>query len=151
MVNVKTEALNQEQILDAICEFLVTDDGKLRAAHCLTDVTYQQMYIKRSQRTEQSSIQDEMGAGTSASAASHQRERQNAMAPNSNISTHPQAMPLQQIPQINIECGSQTTSVSVAPLSDMASQKHFIKRVQPENEKISHQRRLKLNELKSVP
>lgn len=52
MVNVKTEALNQEQILDAICEFLVTEEGKRRAAHSLTDVTYQQMYIKKSQRTE---------------------------------------------------------------------------------------------------
>lgn len=87
MVNVKTDNLNQEQILDAICEFLVTEEGKRRAAYCLTDVTYQQMYIKKSQRTEQGSIQDEMGAGTSASAASHQRERQNVIIPNSNLTT----------------------------------------------------------------
>ena len=47
MVNVNSEALNQEQILDAICEFLVTEEGKRRAAYSLTDSTYQQMYMKK--------------------------------------------------------------------------------------------------------
>ena len=34
------EANTQEQILDAICEFLVTDEGKRMAAHNLSEVTY---------------------------------------------------------------------------------------------------------------
>ena len=70
MTNVNLEN-TQEHILDAICEFLVTDEGKRMAAHSLSEATYQQMYMKKTQRTEQGSIQDEMCAGTSASAASH--------------------------------------------------------------------------------
>ena len=34
------EANTQDQILDAICEFLVTDEGKRMAAHNLSDTTY---------------------------------------------------------------------------------------------------------------
>lgn len=34
------EANSQEQILDAICEFLVTEKGKRMAAHSLTEATY---------------------------------------------------------------------------------------------------------------
>jgi hypothetical protein len=37
----------QEQILDAICEFLITPEGKYRAVFNLSETTYQQMYKKR--------------------------------------------------------------------------------------------------------
>ena len=46
MKNVKEDA-TQEQILEAICQFLITDEGKKMAAYSLSEKTYEQMYLSR--------------------------------------------------------------------------------------------------------
>jgi PHD/YefM family antitoxin component YafN of YafNO toxin-antitoxin module len=46
MKNVKEDA-TQDQILEAICQFLITDEGKKMAAYSLSEKTYEQMYLNR--------------------------------------------------------------------------------------------------------
>ncbi len=48
MTPMPSETVSETDILSQICEFLVTKDGKLRAAFNLTESTYQQMYIPKS-------------------------------------------------------------------------------------------------------
>lgn len=39
--------VTHEQILDLLCEFLMTDQGKLKAAYTLQENTYEKMYLPR--------------------------------------------------------------------------------------------------------